>query len=139
MKKTFTLRTVLTVTTDKLLTKPKGDDDNGIGDLYEILNHITQGNLFTHQLGSASEKCKPFILDSFPELKSKELEKNIEDFIDVLSDNPYSDKFFESLVFKGLCKSEYEIGQLSDYEHKEPVSDLVDMLNTKSTSNPKHK
>ena len=39
--KRFSLRTVLTVTTGRLLTAPTEDGGNGIGDLYEILGWIT--------------------------------------------------------------------------------------------------
>ena len=47
----FPLRTILTVTTGRLLTKAKGPRDNGIGDLYEILGYMTGDNgVMTHQL-----------------------------------------------------------------------------------------
>ena len=39
--KTFSLRTILTVTTGRLLTKGKTERDNGIGDLYEILGWMS--------------------------------------------------------------------------------------------------
>ena len=66
--KRFPLRVVLTVTTDRLLTERKSERDNGIGDLYEILNWLTGDNLFTHQLPRAGETCKPWLLSLFPEL-----------------------------------------------------------------------
>lgn len=66
--KTFSLRTVLTVSTGRLLTVPKGPDNNGIGDLYEILNWITTDNLFTHQLPRAERAARPWLLKCFPEL-----------------------------------------------------------------------
>lgn len=68
-EKTFTLRTILTVTTGRLLTEPKGDCNNGIGDLYEILNHMTGDSAFTHQLVRFSDECKPWLFRWFPELK----------------------------------------------------------------------
>jgi hypothetical protein len=64
----FSLRVILTVTTGRLLTERKGPHNNGIGDLYEILNHLTGDSLFTHQLGRAGEACKPYLLQLFPEL-----------------------------------------------------------------------
>lgn len=66
--KQFPLRVILTVTTGRLLTEGKGPDNNGIGDLYDILSHMTGDNLFTHQLGRAAESCKPWLLKCFPEL-----------------------------------------------------------------------
>lgn len=66
--KSFPLRVVLTVTTGRLLTERKGPHDNGIGDLYDILNWTTGDNLFTHQLPRAGESCKPWLLKCFPDL-----------------------------------------------------------------------
>lgn len=66
--KSFPLRVVLTVTTGRLVTVPKGPHDNGIGDLYEILNWITGDSLFTHQLPRAVKSAQPYLLNSFPEL-----------------------------------------------------------------------
>lgn len=66
--KPFSLRAILSVTTERLLTKPKGERDNGIGDLYEILNHITGDNLFTHVLPRAGRFAKPLIYGQHPEL-----------------------------------------------------------------------
>lgn len=66
--KTFPLRTVLTATTGRLLTVPNGPHDNGIGDLYQILNWLTGDSLFTHQLPRACEAAKPWLLKCFPEL-----------------------------------------------------------------------
>jgi hypothetical protein len=37
--------------------------------VYEIINWITHGNLYTHELPGASDKCKPQLLRWFPELQ----------------------------------------------------------------------
>ena len=66
--RTFSLRTVLTVTTGRLLTEPKGENDNGIGDLYELLGWMTMDSPFTHQLGRFADECKPILYRLFPEL-----------------------------------------------------------------------
>lgn len=68
MKKPFPLRDILTVTTGRLLTKPAGDRDNGIGALYELLNFMTKDNLFTHQLPRAGRECEPWIRRWHPQL-----------------------------------------------------------------------
>jgi len=60
--KTFTLGQLLSVMTDRLLCP--------IGDLYDILNHLTQDDLFTHQLPRASRECKPTLLKRYPQLAS---------------------------------------------------------------------
>lgn len=67
-QKQFSLRDVLTVTTGRLLTQPKGERDNGIGNLYELLNWITSDNLYTHQLPRAEDACRPWLIKCFPEL-----------------------------------------------------------------------
>jgi hypothetical protein len=56
----FDLGTVLSITTDVLLTK--------IENVYEILNYMTGDNLFTHQLPRVSREMKQVILDQFPQL-----------------------------------------------------------------------
>ena len=37
-----------------------------IGNLYEILNFLTQDSLFTHQLPRAAEDAKPWMAESLP-------------------------------------------------------------------------
>ncbi len=60
--KRFSLRTILTVTTGRLLTKPRDDRDNGIDDLYKLLGWMTDDSPFTHQLGRFSDECKPVLM-----------------------------------------------------------------------------
>lgn len=69
--KTFSLRVVLTVVTGRLLTVPK-DGDNGIGELNELLDHMTNARLVSPQLPRAGRECKPWLLRWFPELKPVE-------------------------------------------------------------------
>ena len=59
MKKTFPLKQVLSVVGDRLLCDVDG--------IYEILNFLTQDNLFTHQLPRACQECRPWLLRWFPE------------------------------------------------------------------------
>ena len=61
MKK-FHLGDVLSITTGRLVS-PRGIDG-----VYDILNHMTGDNLFTHQLPRASDECKPFLAKQFPQL-----------------------------------------------------------------------
>lgn len=56
----FSLATVLTVTTGKLLTD--------ISNLYVILEHMTGETPYTHSLGRFADKCRPALLMRFPEL-----------------------------------------------------------------------
>jgi len=60
MTKSFPLGTVLSVTTGRLCCN--------IGEVYEILNHLTGDNLFTHVLPRAGRFAGPLILEQYPEL-----------------------------------------------------------------------
>jgi hypothetical protein len=64
----FSVRTVLTVTTGRLLTTPKSASDNGIDDLYQIIDHALATSVSTLGLPRASEVLKPKILEQYPEL-----------------------------------------------------------------------
>lgn len=60
--KTFHIGDVLSITTGKLVS-PRHMDG-----IYDILNFMLGANLFTHQLGYASEECRPVLLKQFPQL-----------------------------------------------------------------------
>jgi len=60
---------VLAVVTKRLLTESRGDRDNGIGDLYDILGWMANDSPCTHQLRRFGEECKPWLLRWFPELQ----------------------------------------------------------------------
>lgn len=66
--KQFNLRTILSVTTGRLLTEPRGKDDNGIGDIYDLLGWMTMDAPSTHQLPRFADECKPHLFRLFPEL-----------------------------------------------------------------------
>lgn len=58
--KTFTLEQMLSITTGRLCC--------GMDDVYQILNHITGDNLFTHALPRAAKFAAPLLLADHPEL-----------------------------------------------------------------------
>ena len=60
MKK-FSILTVLSVTTDRLLCP--------IGELYDILGWLTDDSPYTHQLVRFADECKPYILKEHPQLE----------------------------------------------------------------------
>ena len=60
--KMFTLGDVLSVTTGRLVSPRQ------IEGIYDILNWMTSDSLSTHQLGRASDECKPYLLEQFPHL-----------------------------------------------------------------------
>lgn len=133
--KTFQLRTILTVTTGLLLTKSVNEKDNGIGDLYKILEHITGEAPFTHTLGRFSEEAKPYLLNLLPELASPEFDFSVGELKLMLktdsgksSPSMLIDGWLSKIVSKGICKSEYEIGQISNHVSKNPIEELDSMI-----------
>lgn len=56
----FGLADVLQITTGIMLTS--------MDQIYAILNHMTDDNLSTHQLPRAMRQCRPFLLETYPEL-----------------------------------------------------------------------
>lgn len=124
MKRTFPLRVVLTVTTGRLLTKARGKKDNGISDLYEILEHMTEDAPWTHSLPRFARECAPFLLQSFPELAKADLK---------LLDEMRADAENGIELWLKKCETEfgmsgtYEIDQLPKEEHKHvnPFTELM--------------
>jgi hypothetical protein len=136
MTKTFPLRTVLTVTTGRLLTKRKAADDNGIGDLYELLDWLTGDANFTHQLGRAAEECKPWLFKTHPELAAISNEVALRS-LDKWRDADKTGGIEEALkmwlteckmMFPAI-KDEYEFEQgccSADHQRKHPVAELLE-------------
>jgi hypothetical protein len=62
MDRDFHLGDILTVTTGRLVSPRLMDG------LYDILNYMTNDNLFTHQLPRASDECAPYLLKQHPYL-----------------------------------------------------------------------
>jgi len=135
--KTFTLRTVLSVTTGRLLTEPKGPRDNGIDRMYELLNHMTGDSAFTHQLGRFAEECKPWLFRWFPELATASacLDK-LDDWIkrDKTGTNEEGIKMWltELKMLELKIKDVYSIGQIpmDDHDKKDAYDELVAMRGT---------
>lgn len=126
--KTFKLRTILTITTGCLLTERKGPQDNGISDLYELLEHMTGTPPFTHQLGRFSEECKPFLLEQFPEMNRADIET-----LNSLEGEPYErvEAFLKLCTSEWGMKDTYVIEPLPQGTHdeKNPILELAEMMN----------
>ena len=131
--KSFPVNVLLTVTTGRLLTTSDEPNDNGIGQLYDILNWMTEDNLFTRQLPRASNECKPWLFRWFPELACVSI--------------PSLDRWIKSDQTKGKTeflkfwlaeqkmlipdlKDSYEVPRMprDDHDAKDPVEELVAMI-----------
>ena len=128
--KKFPLRVVLTVTTGRLLTASKGPRDNGIDDLYKILNWMTGDELFTHQLPRAGNECKPWLLRWFPELAFVEVALgNLDDTIKKMGAEKGVENWLGWIMEKGI-KTEYDVPKIPTKDHKRinPLDELVGMV-----------
>ncbi|MBU0599131.1 hypothetical protein KKF61_09190 [Patescibacteria group bacterium] len=63
----FHIGDLLSVTTGRLLSS------EGVDGLYKILNFMTGGSVWTHQLGEATALCKPYLLEQHPSLGRPEI------------------------------------------------------------------
>ncbi len=133
--KTFGLRTVLSITTGRLLTKPQSD-------LYKLLGWMTNDLPFTHQLPRFINECKPWLLWWFPELtKANSLLPDLDKVLSRYSQSrPNFRAFVEGTVWGWCervqeecgCNPEYDIPRIpqDDHERKHPYDELVVMRGT---------
>lgn len=136
--KKFSARVLLTVTTGRLLTKGKGDRDNGIGDLYELLGWMTDDSPFTHQLGRFLEECKPHLLRMFPELEKAESGEVLALLDAKIADSKKQDGDISAAIESWLAETVERCGIAAEYdipripadchEQKGPISELLEMM-----------
>ena len=132
---------LLTITTGRLLTEPKGDPDNGIGDLYEILGWMTEDSPFTHQLGRFAKECEPWLLKWFPELAPCGVESSLASLdrwikTDRTGTAQEGIKMWLTelkMMFPEL-KDAYEVPRIPKENHaiKHPLEELVEMRGGKT-------
>lgn len=127
----FPLSTVLTLTTGHMLTTRKTTSDNGFGDMSDLMYHITGQQPSNYGLGACAEICKPYIFYWYPELDSDVLRSEVEKLASLLAgfskntDRCVTDAvvvgWLNSLVTRGICSANYDIGQMGDcVESKSP-------------------
>ena len=129
--KQFPLRVVLTVTTGRLLTERKGERDNGIGDLYELLNWMTNDDLFTHQLPRASRECKPWLLRWFPELERFGSDESLSVLDAAIKEHGPDIGCGAWLLSLGQTSS-YDVPRIprDDHEYIDPIQEAAEMAGT---------
>ena len=120
--KTISTLAVVSVTTGRLLTRPKeGEKGNGIEQMYELLGWMTEDSPFTHQLPRFAEECKPWLLRWFPELQE------ITDQIELKCDAGCVQEAQNAIISR--FGPTMEIGRIprDDHEIKDPYDELVIM------------
>lgn len=133
LNKIFSMRTLLSVTTGRLLTKPRGQHNNGIEDIYELVEHMTGEPAFTHQLPRFIRECRPVLLKLFPDLEKADVSE-----LDKLE--PGIDSVEQWLK---RCEEEWEIptryslsyGYVKNHISKGPVTELYEMLGNQPETN----
>lgn len=127
MKRKFELREILTVTTGRLLTNPDENGGNGIGALYEILEHLTGEPPFTHTLPRFADETRPYLLRSHPELRNADV-----DVLDALRGEPIDrvEQWLDKCVKEWGMLPEYELSPIPIKAHarKEPMGELAGMM-----------
>jgi hypothetical protein len=113
--KRFPLRDVLTVTTGRLIST--GGNMDG---LYNILNWMTDDNLFTHQLVRASEEAEPILFEDFPELKNIQVPEDLSDETKILAWlDSIKEEFGTTRVVRRIPKEQHQ--------NIDPITELLDM------------
>jgi len=136
--KTFPLQVLLTVTTGRLLTDSKGDRDNGIGDLYEILGWMTNDSPYTHQLGRFAEECRPWLFRWFPKLgiaSASASLASLDQWVAIAPTCPDQGVMIwlaELRMMQPKLLAEYDVPRIpvDDHERKHPYDELVAMRGT---------
>lgn len=111
--KDFALGDVLSITHDRLVSRRHMEG------VYDILNWMTNDNLFTHQLPRASRECKPWLLRQHPQL-------NKIDVSDVDWDH-WMDWLLRMERQHGETLSISRIPR-DDHTYREPIAELQEMV-----------
>ena len=109
MARKFDLGTVLSITSERLFTD--------MGNIYEILNYLTDDELWTHQLSRAEDSAKPYLLSLFPELKN--VGANV-----IINSKEDVDNFLAEQAKIYGNSFEFEPMPLGMYNHMSPFEEL---------------
>ena len=113
MERDFHIGTILSITHDRLVSP------EGIGGIYEILNFMTDDNLYTHVLPRAGHVCKPALLEQHPQLAAADSSNvDTENWREWLADRV--EEFGETLPVQPL--------PASAWEKDDPIEELMDMV-----------
>ena len=112
-RKEFHISDVLSISHDILVST------RHVEGVYDILNFMTNDNLFTHQLPRAGRECKPWLLRQHPQLANVSSEgigrDNWEPWL-----AEQVEKFGEYLTVERIPRD--------DHSHRDPLAELEDMV-----------
>lgn len=131
--RTFPLGTVLSVTTERLVSP---DHIDGV---YKILNFMTGDKLWTHQLPRAGRECRPHLLRQHPQLDGPDMDAAVAELDRSLEGVEDHDECNE-VVRRWVAGMERRFGKAmdvspiptGDYEGKNPVDELIDRMGSES-------
>lgn len=112
--KDFHIGDILSVMTGRLVSP------RHIEGVYDILNHLTADNLFTHQLPRASRECEPYLRERFPDLAAVEVPE-------VFEDAAHVHRWLAALVeTHGETR---EVAAMRDgvHEYRDPLTEIKEM------------
>jgi hypothetical protein len=112
MATTIPLADVLTITTDKLLSRRHMDG------IYETLRLMTGQDVFTHQLPAVADAVKPVLIEQHPFLADL-MPPNGLDKADLLAWLTEAERVHGETV---------EVTPIADWEHRDPIEDACDMV-----------
>ena len=127
--KEFHLGDVLSITTGHLVS-PRHIDG-----VYDILNFMTGDNLFTHQPPRASNECKPYLVEQFPQLTTAEMDSAIAELDDALKSKSGKAEV-KKVVADWLSKQVAKYGEMfavkpiptDAHEVKNPIAEAAEMM-----------
>lgn len=135
MKKRYHISDLLSITTDCLVSERHMDG------VYDILNHMTNDKLWTHQLTRAARECAPDLLRQFPELQKAgtgeetELLRSMIETAKIESDAEdaaakAAEEWISGLKKKYGLSETYYVEQLHAGEHevKNPLDEAVELV-----------
>ena len=116
-ERTFDLGSVLTVTTGRLFTE--------MDNVYDILNYLSNDNIFTHQIPRVMKTAQPYVLARYPQLEGVGQDVVINGWEDAKTflDSQKAvlgDSFALSPMPKEMC------------EHIDPIEEAIEMRSGKT-------
>lgn len=116
-EKVFDLGTVLTVTSGKVFTE--------IDNVYDILNHLSNDSIYTHQISRLMQVAQPWVLAKYPQLEGVGS--------DVIINNEQEAKMFVEKQ-KELFGNEFGLSPIPKelYQPIDPFEEMVSIRSEKS-------